>query len=315
MAFKILLANTRGFCAGVERAIGVVQRALEKFGAERVYVLHEVVHNKHVVADLVAKGAHLVEELSEIPEPSSKIVIFSAHGVGLETIAQAQALGLTIIDATCPLVKRIHHKVVRAANAQMDVVIIGHDGHREVLGTVGQYEGPKDKIHVILTPEDVANLTLPTGEHQAMFATQTTLSIDETAKTVAALKTKFPLIEGPKSDDTCYATQNRQAAVKLLAQHCELVLIAGSQNSSNSRRLSEVAAQYGTTSYLIDDASALTDDMLKHVTTVGVSAGASVPEYIVQDILTALQARGATSIEPIGDIQRHITFAWPEGLD
>lgn len=315
MAFKILLANTRGFCAGVERAIGVVQRALEKFGAERVYVLHEVVHNKHVVADLVAKGAHLVEELSEIPEPSSKVVIFSAHGVGLETIAQAQALGLTIIDATCPLVKRIHHKVVRAANAQMDVVIIGHDGHREVLGTVGQYEGPKDKIHVILTPEDVANLTLPTGEHQAMFATQTTLSIDETAKTVAALKTKFPLIEGPKSDDTCYATQNRQAAVKLLAQHCELVLIAGSQNSSNSRRLSEVAAQYGTTSYLIDDASALTDDMLKHVTTVGVSAGASVPEYIVQDILTALQARGATSIEPIGDIQRHITFAWPEGLD
>ena len=315
MAFKILLANTRGFCAGVERAIGVVQRALEKFGAERVYVLHEVVHNKHVVADLVAKGAHLVEELSEIPEPSSKVVIFSAHGVGLETIAQAQALGLTIIDATCPLVKRIHHKVVRAANAQMDVVIIGHDGHREVLGTVGQYEGPKDKIHVILTPEDVANLTLPTGEHQAMFATQTTLSIDETAKTVAALKTKFPLIEGPKSDDTCYATQNRQAAIKLLAQHCELVLIAGSQNSSNSRRLSEVAAQYGTTSYLIDDASALTDDMLKHVTTVGVSAGASVPEYIVQDILTALQARGATSIEPIGDIQRHITFAWPEGLD
>lgn len=315
MAFKILLANTRGFCAGVERAIGVVQRALEKFGAERVYVLHEVVHNKHVVADLVAKGAHLVEELSEIPEPSSKVVIFSAHGVGLETIAQAQALGLTIIDATCPLVKRIHHKVVRAANAQMDVVIIGHDGHREVLGTVGQYEGPKDKIHVILTPEDVANLTLPTGEHQAMFATQTTLSIDETAKTVAALKTKFPLIEGPKSDDTCYATQNRQAAVKLLAQHCELVLIAGSQNSSNSRRLSEVAAQYGTTSYLIDDASALTDDMLKHVTTVGVSAGASVPEYIVQDILTALQARGATSIEPIGDIQRYITFAWPEGLD
>lgn len=315
MAFKILLANTRGFCAGVERAIGVVQRTLEKFGAERVYVLHEVVHNKHVVADLVAKGAHLVEELSEIPEPSSKVVIFSAHGVGLETIAQAQALGLTIIDATCPLVKRIHHKVVRAANAQMDVVIIGHDGHREVLGTVGQYEGPKDKIHVILTPEDVANLTLPTGEHQAMFATQTTLSIDETAKTVAALKTKFPLIEGPKSDDTCYATQNRQAAVKLLAQHCELVLIAGSQNSSNSRRLSEVAAQYGTTSYLIDDASALTDDMLKHVTTVGVSAGASVPEYIVQDILTALQARGATSIEPIGDIQRHITFAWPEGLD
>ncbi len=315
MAFKILLANTRGFCAGVERAIGVVQRALEKFGAERVYVLHEVVHNKHVVADLVAKGAHLVEELSEIPKPSSKVVIFSAHGVGLETIAQAQALGLTIIDATCPLVKRIHHKVVRAANAQMDVVIIGHDGHREVLGTVGQYEGPKDKIHVILTPEDVANLTLPTGEHQAMFATQTTLSIDETAKTVAALKTKFPLIEGPKSDDTCYATQNRQAAIKLLAQHCELVLIAGSQNSSNSRRLSEVAAQYGTTSYLIDDASALTDDMLKHVTTVGVSAGASVPEYIVQDILTALQARGATSIEPIGDIQRHITFAWPEGLD
>ncbi len=315
MAFKILLANTRGFCAGVERAIGVVQRALEKFGAERVYVLHEVVHNKHVVADLVSKGAHLVEELSEIPEPSTKVVIFSAHGVGLDTIEQAQKLGLTVIDATCPLVKRIHTKVVKAAQNNMEVVIIGHDGHREVLGTLGQYAGPKDKVHVILTPEDVANLSLPLGAHQAMFATQTTLSIDETAKTVAALKAKFPLIEGPKNDDTCYATQHRQAAVKLLAQECQLVLIAGSQNSSNSRRLSEVAQQYGATSYLIDDASAITDDMLQGVTAVGVSAGASVPEYIVQDILTTLKNKGATQIEPVGEIQRHITFAWPQGLE
>lgn len=315
MAFKILLANTRGFCAGVERAIGVVQRALEKFGAERVYVLHEVVHNKHVVADLVSKGAHLVEELSEIPDPASKVVIFSAHGVGLETIAQAKALGLTIIDATCPLVKRVHTKVGRAAKDHMDVVILGHDGHREVLGTVGQYEGPKDKVHVILTPEEVETLNVPTGVHQVMFATQTTLSIDETAKTVAALKAKYPLIEGPKSDDTCYATQNRQSAVKLLAQECQLVLIAGSQNSSNSRRLSEVAQQYGTKSYLIDDASHIDDAMLEGVSCVGVSAGASVPEYIVQDILTALKAKGATEVEPIGAIQRHITFAWPEGLD
>ena len=315
MAFKILLANTRGFCAGVERAIGVVERALEKFGAQKVYVLHEVVHNKHVVADLVARGAHLVEELSEIPQPQDKVVIFSAHGVGLKTIEQAQSLGLTIIDATCPLVKRIHHKVVRAAKDNLDVVIIGHDGHREVLGSVGQYDGPAAKVHVILTPEDVAQLKLPVGAHQAMFATQTTLSIDETAKTVAALKAKFPLIEGPKNDDTCFATQHRQAAVKLLAQNCELVLIAGSQNSSNSRRLCEVAQQYGATSYLIDDASAINDDMLRGVSAVGVSAGASVPEYIVQDILKVLQAKGATTIEPVGEVQRHITFAWPDGLE
>lgn len=315
MSFNILLANTRGFCAGVERAIGVVERALEKFGAERVYVLHEVVHNRHVVADLAERGAHFVESLSEIPEPENKVVIFSAHGVGTATLQEALGLGLKVVDATCPLVKRIHHKVARASKENKDVVIIGHDGHQEVVGTIGQYSGSRDKVHVILTADDVKDLVLPTEPNSAVFATQTTLSIDETAKTVAALRQKYPLIEGPKSDDTCFATQNRQSAVRELAQKCDLVIIAGSQNSSNSRRLSEVALQYGVRSCLIDDASEITDDMLREVKTVGVSAGASVPEYIVTGLLEVLKQKGAVSVENIGDIQRHRVFPLPDGLD
>lgn len=312
MSFKILLADTRGFCAGVERAIAVVNRALDKFGAERVYVLHEVVHNKHVVADLAARGAHFVESLDAIPEPASKIVIFSAHGVGLDTIAKAHDLQLMVIDATCPLVSRIHHKIAKAAAAHQEVVIIGHDGHQEVLGSVGQYDGPKDLVHVILTPDDVEKLELKT--EQAIFATQTTLSIDETAKTVAALKQKFPFITGPKNDDTCFATQHRQAAVKLLAQKCDLVIVAGSQNSSNSRRLSEVAQSEGVRSYLIDDSSAITEDMLAGVKCVGVTAGASVPEYIVTEILDYLKTKGADSVEAIGPSQKSGAFPLPEGL-
>lgn len=312
MSFKILLAQTRGFCAGVERAIEVVNKALEKFGAHKVYVLHEVVHNKHVVAELAARGAHFVESLDVIPEPEDKVLIFSAHGVGLETFRKAQALKLHIIDATCPLVSRIHHKMAKAALEHKEVVIIGHEGHQEVLGTVGQYEGPSELVHIILTAEDVEKLELKTAN--AVFATQTTLSIDETAKTVAALKQKFPFIEGPRNDDTCFATQHRQAAVKELAQLCDLVLVAGSANSSNSRRLSEVAEKEGTRSYLIDDYTSITPEMLEGVSTVGITAGASVPEYIVEGIIDHLKTQGAISIEPVGPVPKHRQFPLPDNL-
>lgn len=313
MSFKIYLARTRGFCAGVERAIGVVNRALEKYGTQKVYVLHEVVHNKHVVADLASRGAHFVEQLSEIPNPEDKVVIFSAHGVGTKTVEAAKALKLIVIDATCPLVSRVHFKVARAAKEQKEVVIIGHTGHQEVVGTVGQYAGPKDKVHVILTPEDVDKLKL--NSQKAIFATQTTLSIDETALTVKALKEKFTFIEGPKNDDTCFATQNRQAAVKTLAKECDLVLVAGSKNSSNSKRLSEVAASMGVRSYLIDDCGSITDEMLSGATKVGVTAGASVPEHIVQDILDCLKLRGGSEVILTGEEQVHRVFPLADGLE
>ena len=312
MSFKILLAETRGFCAGVERAIAVVNKALEKFGAHQVYVLHEVVHNKHVVAELAERGAHFVESLDEIPDPESKVVIFSAHGVGLETIKKAQDLKLHIIDATCPLVSRIHAKMAKAAAAHKEVVIIGHEGHQEVLGTVGQFTGPVDLVHVILSVDDVQKLELKT--QNAIFATQTTLSIDETAKTVAALKAKYPFIEGPRNDDTCFATQHRQAAVKLLAQACDLVLVAGSANSSNSRRLSEVAEKEGARSYLIDDYTCITPEMLEGVQSVGITAGASVPERIVTGIIDLLKTQGATSVEGIGPQPKHRQFPLPDNL-
>lgn len=312
MGFKVYLANTRGVCAGVERAIAVVNRALAKFGAGNVYVLHEVVHNKHVVEGLRQKGAFFVDSLTEIPEPQSKVVIFSAHGVGIATVKQAQELGLTIIDATCPLVNKVHYKVAKASADNKEVVIIGHDGHQEVLGTVGQYLGDPSKVHVILSVQDVESLQL---SGPAIFATQTTLSTDETAKTVAALKAKFPEIDGPRTDDTCFATQHRQGAVKELAQLSDVVLVAGSQNSSNSRRLSEVAAKFGARSYLIDDYTAITPDMLEGANSVGLTAGASVPEEIVIGILEYLKQQGATEVIPTGPSQVHRVFALPDGLD
>lgn len=314
MSFKVLLANTRGVCAGVERAIAVVNRALEKYrGIKDVYVLHEVVHNKHVVADLASRGAHFVESLKEIPEPENKVVIFSAHGVGIKTVEAAEALKLTIIDATCPLVNRVHFKVNKASKEDKEVVIIGHDGHQEVVGTIGQYLGSADKVHVILTPEDVAKLELKS--ENAIFATQTTLSVDETAVTVAALRDKFSFIQGPKQDDTCFATQHRQAAVKDLASKCDVVLVAGSKNSSNSKRLSEVAALEGSRSYLIDDYTCITDDMLEGAKVIGVTAGASAPEYIVQDIVKFLKEKGAESVEGTGPEETHRVFPFPDGLD
>ena len=311
MAFKVYLANTRGMCAGVERAIKTVNLALEKFGSERVYVLHEVVHNFHVVSDLKQKGAHFVESLDDVPAGS--VLIFSAHGVGVETVQKAKDLGFVIIDATCPLVKRIHNKMNKAAAAGMDAVVIGHQGHQEVVGTIGQYVGDSAKVHVILTPEDVGNLTLTSDK--AIFATQTTLSVDETARTVNALKERFPFIEGPLKDDTCFATQHRQSAIKELAACCDLILVAGSANSSNSNRLREVAEQAGCRAYLVEDSSKIEPLWLTQAKAIGISAGASVPEYVVDDLLSFLKAHGMTELTAIGAQANAKAFALPKGLE
>ena len=296
----IFLARTRGMCAGVARAIAVVERALDKFGARRVYVLHEVVHNRHVVEDLRGRGAKFVESLSEIPEGS--VVIFSAHGVGLETVKEANARGFTVIDATCPLVARIHRKMNAAGEAGKAAVVIGHAGHQEVTGTIGQY-----------TPQDVEQRSI--NEKNIIFATQTTLSVDETAATVAALKAKFPQIEGPRRDDTCYATQLRQRAIKELSALCDVILVAGSPNSSNSNRLREVAESGGKKAYLIDDASYIDLKWLEGAEKIGLSAGASAPEYVVDGIIAFLKEHGVTELKLVGEENRHAVFPLPKGLE
>lgn len=310
MSFKIYLAKTRGMCAGVDRAIRVVNLALERYGAGKVWVLHEVVHNHHVVQDLKNKGAVFVESLSEIPDGS--VVIFSAHGVGIATFNEAKERHLTIIDATCPLVSRIHRKMNRAGLEGKDAVVIGHSGHQEVTGTIGQYMGDPSKVHVILAPEDVAALNI--SGNAAIFATQTTLSVDETAKTVAALKERFPHIEGPKTDDTCFATQHRQGAVKKLAQICDVVLVAGSKNSSNSNRLREVAASCGAQAYLVEDHLELQSKWFDGIKAVGLTAGASVPEYVVDGILKFLREKSNCDVEEVGEAPVKRSFALPQGV-
>lgn len=310
MSFKIYLAKTRGMCAGVDRAIRVVNLALERYGSGKVWVLHEVVHNHHVVQDLKNKGAVFVESLSEIPDGS--VVIFSAHGVGIATFNEAKERHLTIIDATCPLVSRIHRKMNRAGLEGKDAVVIGHAGHQEVTGTIGQYMGDPSKVHVILTPEDVAALNI--SDNAAIFATQTTLSVDETAKTVAALKERFPHIEGPKTDDTCFATQHRQGAVKKLAQICDVVLVAGSKNSSNSNRLREVAASCGAQAYLVEDHLELQSKWFDGIKAVGLTAGASVPEYVVDGILKFLREKSNCDVEEVGEAPVKRSFALPQGV-
>lgn len=309
MSFDIYVANMRGMCAGVKRAIDVVNIALNKYGEDKIFVLHEVVHNKHVVLALQQRGAVFVDTLDEIP--SGKIVIFSAHGVGLDVIEEAQKRNLKIIDATCPLVKRIHLKMNNAGKNHQEAIVIGHRGHQEVIGTIGQYMGDKSLVHVVENEDDVKSLKVVSDN--LIFATQTTLSVDETAKTVAALRQRFTTIEGPKTDDTCFATQLRQVAIKELAKSCDLILVAGSKNSSNSNRLAEVAKSQGCISYLIDDYSFIEDDWLKDVKSVGVSAGASVPEYIVTDIITYLKTKSAKAeVKYIGQEQRNLTFPLPE---
>ena len=304
---EILLATPRGFCAGVDRAIAIVERALELHGAP-IYVRHEIVHNKFVVDDLRAKGAVFVEELHEVPAGST--VIFSAHGVALEVRREAEARGLKVFDATCPLVTKVHVEVTRMREQGREVVMIGHEGHPEAEGTMGQSE---EGMYLVETEADVAQLQVRDPSRLA-YVTQTTLSMDDSARIIAALKARFPAIVGPKKDDICYATQNRQDAVKFMAPRCDVVIVVGSPNSSNSNRLREVARNLGRAAYLVDNASELQPEWIEGARTVGVTAGASAPENLVQEVIARLQSLGAHRVRELEGISETITFPLPKGL-
>ncbi len=318
----ILLANPRGFCAGVDRAIIIVEQALEKFGAP-IYVRHEVVHNKFVVDVLRAKGAVFIEELDEIPTGST--VIFSAHGVSKAVRAEAEVRGLTVFDATCPLVTKVHIEVAKMRAAGMEIIMIGHKGHPEVEGTMGQIDDTKTGadavesvpvgkgIYLVETPDDVASLTVMNPQKLA-FVTQTTLSMDDAALVIHALKAKFPQINAPKSDDICYATQNRQDAIKIMAKDCDLVIIVGSPNSSNSNRLREVAENQGVEAYMIDNASFLKPEWLSGKHKIGVSAGASAPEILVKEVIEKLQTLGANQVQELQGVIESVVFQLPRNL-
>jgi 4-hydroxy-3-methylbut-2-enyl diphosphate reductase len=308
---EILLANPRGFCAGVDRAIEIVERALEVLGAP-IYVRHEVVHNRFVVDNLRAKGAVFVEEVDEIP--SGATCIFSAHGVSQAVRESAKQRGLTVFDATCPLVTKVHIEVKRYSREGREVILIGHAGHPEVEGTMGQFDPSfGGAIHLVETPEDVSKLPIRDPARMA-FVTQTTLSMDDTARVIEALRTRFPEVIGPRKDDICYATQNRQDAVKELASRCDVLLVVGSRNSSNSNRLRELAESRGTPAYLIDGAQDIQSDWVKDKARVGVTAGASAPEVLVQDVVRRLQALGGTAaVEQLGR-EEHVVFSLPPAL-
>ncbi len=309
---SILLANPRGFCAGVDRAIEIVNRALESLGAP-IYVRHEVVHNQFVVNDLRARGAIFVEELAEVP--SGATVIFSAHGVSQAVRREAEVRGLNVFDATCPLVTKVHIEVTRHCRAGRDVVLIGHEGHPEVEGTMGQWlnQGAKGQIYLVEDVEDVAQLQVSQPEHFA-YTTQTTLSVDETREVIAALRARFPKIQGPRHDDICYATQNRQDAVRDLAAQCDLVLVVGSVNSSNSNRLRELAEKNGAHAYLIDGAGDIQAEWLSGAQHIGVTAGASAPEVLVQGVIAHLQTLGAGSVTELAGEPEDMVFALPKAL-
>jgi 4-hydroxy-3-methylbut-2-en-1-yl diphosphate reductase len=308
---KILLANPRGFCAGVDRAIEIVNVCLERFEPP-IYVRHEVVHNKFVVEDLANRGAVFVEELDEVPDGA--IVIFSAHGVSKAVEDEAERRDLTVFDATCPLVTKVHIEVNKFAKTGVDAVLIGHAGHPEVEGTMGRFDPQYGgRIHLIEDVVDVANLDLPTDTDLA-FVTQTTLSMDDTAEVIDALKNKFPKIHAPRKDDICYATQNRQDAVKELAARCQVVLVVGSPNSSNSNRLRELAERLGAKAHLIDNAGEMQRDWFAGVNTVGVTAGASAPEVLIQEVLDTLQSWGGEKPEELSGILENVTFSLPKAL-
>ncbi len=307
---EIILANPRGFCAGVDRAIEIVERAIEVFGAP-IYVRHEVVHNRYVVDGLRARGAVFVEELSEVPENST--VIFSAHGVSKAIQAEAQQRGLQIFDATCPLVTKVHIEVHQHANEGREIVFIGHAGHPEVEGTMGQYVNPNGGIYLVESPEDVETLEVKNPNNLA-YVTQTTLSVDDTQAVVNALKKRFPNIIGPRKDDICYATQNRQDAVKKLASHCEVILVVGSPNSSNSSRLREIAEKLGRSAYLIDDADQLRRDWIEGVQKIGVTAGASAPEILVTQVVAKLREWGGQVVTETRGIEEKVVFSLPKDL-
>lgn len=308
---KILLANPRGFCAGVDRAIAIVNEALRRFNPP-IYVRHEVVHNKFVVEDLASRGAIFVEELDEVPDGA--IVIFSAHGVSKAVEDEADRRNLTVFDATCPLVTKVHIEVGKFAKEGMDAILIGHAGHPEVEGTMGRFDTTfGGRIHLVEDADDVANLDFEEDKKLA-FVTQTTLSMDDTAVVIDALKDKFPQINAPRKDDICYATQNRQDAVKSLAANCDIVLVVGSPNSSNSNRLRELAKRLGAKAYLIDNASQMDRSWFDGVVCVGVTAGASAPEVLIQEVLDTLQSWGAQSPEEISGIEENVTFSLPKSL-
>ena len=307
----IVLANPRGFCAGVDRAIDIVNRALEVFGGP-VYVRHEVVHNRHVVEDLRERGAVFVDELIEVPDDA--VVIFSAHGVSRAVQDEAEDRGLKVFDATCPLVTKVHVEVAAFSTAGRECVLSGHAGHPEGEGTMGRYDGRHGgAIYLVEDEAQVAELEVRDPTTLA-FVTQTTLSVDDTAKVIDALRKKFPQIQGPRKDDICYATQNRQDAVKSLADEVDIVLVVGSTNSSNSNRLKELAERCGAQAYLIDDATMIESHWLSGTRSVGVTAGASAPELLVEQVISALRERGAVDIRNLDGREENITFSLPKAL-
>ncbi len=304
---KVVLAQPRGFCAGVERAIEIVERALKKFGPP-IYVRHEIVHNRHVVEDLRTRGAVFVDELDEIP--AGAMTVFSAHGVAKRVEEVAKERGLPVIDATCPLVTKVHNEGRRYAAAGRELVLVGHAGHAEVEGTIGQMPG---KVHLVQTVEDVATLE-PSTPDQLAYITQTTLSVDDTRGIIAALKERFPKIAGPDVRDICYATQNRQQAVRELAEAADMILVVGSKNSSNSNRLREIGEELGKPSYLIDDATHLKAEWFVGMTSVGLTAGASAPETLVQGVIEGLRAFGEVEVTTLDGVAEDVKFRFPAEL-
>ena len=304
---EVLLANPRGFCAGVDRAIEIVERALQLHGAP-IYVRHEVVHNKFVVRDLGQKGAVFVEDLAEVPQGAT--VVFSAHGVSQAVRREAEGRGLKVFDATCPLVTKVHVEVAKMRGQGREIVMIGHRGHPEVEGTMGQSEGG---MYLVERPEDVARLQVH-NEGNLAFVTQTTLSVDDAQQTINALRVRFPSIVGPKKDDICYATQNRQDAVKALVSRCDAVIVVGSPNSSNSNRLREVAEHQGVAAYMVDNAAELNPEWVSGRRVIGVTAGASAPEVLVRQVVERLQSLGAESVSQLDGIEERVTFPLPKGL-
>ncbi len=308
---KILLANPRGFCAGVDRAIEIVERALELYGAP-IYVRHEVVHNRHVVEGLRARGSVFVDELDEVPDGAT--VIFSAHGVSRAVHEEGRRRGLRVFDATCPLVTKVHLEVSGHAAAGRECILIGHKGHPEVEGTMGQYDtSGGGAMYLVETPGDVRGLQVRHPENIA-FVTQTTLSVDDTLRVIAALRERFPEIRGPRRDDICYATQNRQDAVKALAARCDVILVVGSPNSSNSNRLRELAGNLGVPAYLVDEAAQIEQAWLAGVETVGVTAGASAPELVVSSVVEKLCSWGGELVEGAQGRREQVTFSLPGAL-
>ena len=303
----ILLANPRGFCAGVDRAIAIVERALKKFGAP-IYVRHEVVHNTFVVNDLKAKGAIFVEELADVPAGAT--LIFSAHGVSQAVRLEAEARGLKVFDATCPLVTKVHVEVSKMRDKGLEIIMIGHKGHPEVEGTLGQAEGG---MYLVETPDDVARLHV-TDPGRLAYVTQTTLSVDDAARVVDALRARFPAIVGPKKDDICYATQNRQDAVKALAPQCDVVIVVGSPTSSNSNRLREVAQNLGVPAHMVDSAAEIKPEWITGKSRVGLTAGASAPDILVRAVIERLNQMGIDSVADLDGTQETVAFALPKGL-